>query len=210
MRAALLLCLIPTVALAVPVRGTLVVPPDARSPEPNGTWRVENGLLPVLPRAPEPRNEAVVIAEGGPPRGADGPPVVVELRGLRLDPRVVVVSAGGTVEFRNTDRAPHTLYCAGILQPQPTPAGQTRAQKFTTAGQYRIEDEEYPHVSGTVVVADTPWVAQLDDKGGFHFDLPEGHYTLRVFFRGAWTVTRPLDVGPHAVDVTVHATGAKP
>jgi hypothetical protein len=196
-------------AHAATVKGTVIVPPE---PHPSDTWRVENGILPVAPRAADLRGEAVVVLE---PDGArpspEAPPatVSVELHGLRLDPRVVAVPLGATVEFKNSDRVLHTLYVerlTTLMAPAPTPPGQVRAQRFLAPGEYRILDEEYPHIAGTVVVVDTPYLAAVDDRGAFRVEVPEGRYTLRVFCGGAWLASRPLEVGSHTAEVVVHAT----
>jgi hypothetical protein len=79
-----------------------------------------------------------------------------------------------------------------------------RAQRFLAPGEYRILDEEYPHVAGTVVVVDTPYVAGVDERGAFRIEVPEGRYTLRAYWRGAWLAGRPLEVGPHTPDVVLH------
>jgi len=134
-----------------------------------------------------------------------------------MDPRVVVVPVGGSVEFKNQDRVPHTLYvehATSLMKPEPTPSGQTRTQRFYAAGEYRVRDEEYPHVEGNVLVLQTPYITRLDEKGQFKLDVPEGRYTLRVFWHDKWVVTQPLEVGAHSTEVTIQvpaaATGAKP
>jgi hypothetical protein len=209
MRVAVPLLLLCSLARAGTVRGTVTLPVEPKLAEgsSSGLWRVENGLLPITPRQPDLRSDVVVVLDGGQRARDDQPaPVTVELHGLRLDPRVAVVPVGGTVSFKNGDRVPHTLYLergTSLMPPQPTPSGQVRTQKFLAAGEYHIRDEEYPHLAGDVVAVDTPYVAQLDEHGGFKLEVPEGRYTLRVFWRGAWVVSRPLDVGQHA-EVTVH------
>lgn len=207
-------------ASATVVRGAVLLPPQPRVIERDAHWRVENGVLPIGPRVPDPRLDVVVALDGGPGSSkaqAAAENTTVDLHGLRLDPRVAVVAVGGTVEFKNDDRVPHTLFVehgASLMPPTPTPSGQTRTQKFYAAGEYRIRDDEYPHIDGTVVVLQTPYFARLDDKGNFKLDVPEGKYTLRVFWRGKWVVSQPLEVGAHATEVTVQVPaktmGAKP
>jgi hypothetical protein len=97
----------------------------------------------------------------------------------------------------------------------PTPAGQTRTQMFFAAGEYRVRDEEYPHIDGTVLVVQTPYVARLDEKGNFKLDVPDGKYTLKVFWHDHWAVTQALEVTARATEVNVQvpaatAAGAKP
>jgi plastocyanin len=211
---AMLLC---STASATTVRGTVTLPAEPRAPDHDAHWRVENGIIAIGPRVPDPRLDVIVALEGTPPKDARVPNATVELHGLRLDPRVVVVPVGGTVEFKNDDRVPHTLYiehATSLMKPEPTPAGQSRAQKFYAAGEYRVRDEEYPHIDGTVLVLQTPYFVRLDERGQFKMELPEGKYTLRIFYRDKWVVTQPLEVGAHTTEVTVQvpatATGAKP
>ena len=131
-----------------------MLPAEPRVADHDAHWRVENGVLAVGPRVPDPRLDVIVVLEGA--AGAKVPALpnaTVELHGLRLDPRVSVIPVGGSVEFKNDDRVPHTLYVekATTLMPAtPTPAGQARTQKFYAAGEYRVRDEEYPHIDGTV------------------------------------------------------------
>jgi len=202
------------VAHANTVRGSIAVPEASRVAEPpSGHWRVENGVLPVAVRAPELRGEIVVVLEGGARKeGAEPPSVTVELRGLKLDPRVIVAPMGATIEFKNQDRVPHTLYAdnaTSVMAPQPTPAGQTRAQKFAAAGEYRIRDQDYPHIDGTVVITQTPYAAAVDEKGNFKLDVPEGKYTLRVWYRGGWAVTQPLEVAGRTTEIAVQVPPQK-
>ena len=64
-----------------------------------------------------------------------------------------------------------------------------------------MRDEEYPHIDGTVLVVQTPYVARLDEKGNFKLDVPEGKYTLKVFWRDEWAVTQPLEVAGRTSEV---------
>jgi plastocyanin len=207
-------------ASAATVRGSVMLPPEPRAADRDAHWRVENGVLPIGPRVPDPRLDVIVVLEGAPNAKAQLPNMTMALHGLRLDPRVVAIPVGGTIEFKNDDRVPHTLFvekATTLMPPTPTPAGQSRAQKFYAAGEYRIRDEEYPHVDGTILVVQTPYVVRLDEKGNFKLDVPEGKYTLKVFWRDKWVATQPLEVTGRTSEVTVQvpatppaATGAKP
>jgi hypothetical protein len=198
-------------ARAATVRVSVTLPaeaPDGRESQ----WRAENGILPIGPRVPDPRTEVVVVLE---PKGGRAEkdakkeaaplPSTMELHGLRLDPRVCVAAVGATIEFKNSDRVPHTLYverATTLMPPLPTPSGQSRRQKFDVAGEYRVRDEEFPHLQGTVVVVASPYFGRLDDKGASHLEVPAGRYTLRVFYKGAW-VTQSIEAGPKNTDVAI-------
>ncbi len=198
-------------ASAATVRGSIMLPAEPRAADHDAHWRVENGVLPIGPRVPDPRLDVIVVLEGAPNAKSQLPNAVVQMHGLRLDPRVVAIPVGGSVEFKNDDRVPHTLYvekATTLMPPTPTPAGQARAQKFFAAGEYRVRDEEYPHIDGTVLVVQTPYVARLDEKGNFKLDVPDGKYTLKVFWRDHWAVTQALEVSGHASEVTVQLPAA--
>ncbi len=194
---------------AATVRGSVTLPAEVRAQDSReGHWRVENGLLPVGPRTPDPRTSVVVVLEGsaGAKREAEKTAVNVELHGLRMDPHVVLAQVGSVVSFKNADRVPHSLYFEGqaaLMPAEATPSGQTRTVKLTTPGEYQLRDQEFPHIDGSVVVVQTPFAAQVDDKGTFKIDVPEGKYTLRVFFRGQWVMSQPLEVGPRSTDVSL-------
>jgi plastocyanin len=201
-------------AQAAAVRGTVLLPAEPRPPDQDAHWRVENGMVAIGPRVPDPHLDVLVALESTDAHKESLPNATVELHGVRLDPRVTFISIGGTVEFKNNDRVPHTLYldrASSLMPATPTPAGQTRGQKFFAAGEYQIRDEEYPHVEGTVVVLATPYVTRLDERGIFKLEVPEGKYTLRVLWHGSWVVQQTLEVGSRTTEVTVQvpATGSK-
>jgi hypothetical protein len=77
------------------------------------------------------------------------------------------------------------------------------------AAEYLLRDQEYPHLDGTQVITDSPHAAQVDDKGQFKLEVPEGRYTLKVWFRGAWVVTMPVEVGPRVTELKVDVPAQK-
>lgn len=213
MRWAVPILLCASVAHAGTVRGTVALPPDNRAPE-GGHWRVENGVLPIAARTPDPRSEVVVVLEGG-TKKAEPRPVNVEIRGLRLDPKIVVLPVGSTVTFRNSDRLPHALYlenARGVMAPEATPAGQTRQVRLMAASDYQVRDQEFPHVEGVLLAVESPYTAQVDERGSFKIEAPEGKYTLKVYWRGAWALEQRLEVGPRSMDIALQLpqASAKP
>ncbi|MCU1276565.1 MAG: hypothetical protein JWM53_111 [bacterium] len=207
-------------ATAATVRGSVMLPSEPRATDRDTHWRVENGVLPIGPRVPDPRADVIVVLEGAPNPKLQLPNVTMALHGLRLDPRVAAIPIGGSVEFKNEDRVPHTLFvekATTLMPPAPTPAGQSRTQKFYAVGEYRVRDDEYPHVEATVLVVPSPYVARLDEKGNFKLDVPEGKYTIKVFWRYTWVLSQPLEVAGRTSEVTLQvpatppaATGTKP
>jgi plastocyanin len=194
-------------ARAATVRGLVSLPPDARATERDGHWRIDNGVLPVGPRVPDPRADVVVTLEGGPARepkkDEKAASLQITLHGLRMDPRVVIVAPGTQITFKNDDRLPHTLYlenAQSLMPPEPTPSGTTRQLKLLAAGEYQVRDQEFPHIEGTILVTEA-YSAQADERGQFKLDVPEGRYICKVWFHGAWVQQMPVEVGPRTTEL---------
>jgi hypothetical protein len=191
---------LPALASAGTLRGTIFFPQESKPPEPRplANWRVENGTLPILPAAAESRTDAVVVAEPARPAEPPAGRVAVECRGLKIEPRVVVAPVGSTFDFKNDDRLPRTLYLKdgeNFMAREATAPGQTRSVKFTVAGEFEVRDADYPHATATLLVVPTAWFGRADDKGSFKLDLPDGAYTLKVYFRGVWAASQSVEVG---------------
>ncbi len=197
-------------ASAGSLRGTIFFPaesrPDAR---PLANWRVENGILPITPAPPEARSDAVVVLEPAtPPDPATTASLVIEARALALAPRVTVAAVGTTFQFKNLDRVPRTLYLQNgenFMAREATAPGATRSLRFGAPGEFELRDADYPHAAATLVVVASSWFAHADDKGSFKIDAPDGKYTLKVFFRGVWAASLPVEVGrPGEVQVRLN------
>ena len=77
-----------SVAAAATMRGSVVLPAEPRVADHDAHWRVENGVLPVGPRVPDPKLDVVVVLEGAPAAKTQLPNATVTMHGLRMDPRV--------------------------------------------------------------------------------------------------------------------------
>jgi hypothetical protein len=196
------------------LRGTVVVAQPARGSgeaRPLARWRLENGLLPIAPPAPEARHDAVVVLapEGNTPPPSEPnerPRVVLAARSLRLEPHVAVGVVGTIFTIENGDRAARTFYLRdgeSFMGKEPTPPGGRREVRFTVAGEYVIADADNPGGGATVLVVDSPLHARADEKGAFTIEAPDGKYTLKAFWRGAWSAPQPVEVGGKAHEVTV-------
>src|SRR5262245_55496676 len=93
-------------ALAVPIRGTLQLPRNARpldsdAERENYYWRVWNGVLEPRPEQLDPRHELAVVLTGA----TEGDPVGCDyaLRGGDLTPATIVVKQGTTLRIENHD-----------------------------------------------------------------------------------------------------------
>jgi len=200
-------------AFAGGLRGTLQFPPSPRAAgaRPLAYWRLENGVLPVGQAPVEPRRDVVIALqpEKAPPPRAEGqtpPPVALEAKPLRLEPRVAIAEVGATIVVKNTDRVPRTLYLKdgeSFMPREATAPGGERTVRFTVPGEYTLLDVDNPRAQSTVLVVPTRYLGRADERGAFAIDAPDGKYTLKAFYRGAWTDPVPVEIGGRARDVAV-------
>jgi plastocyanin len=126
-------------------------------------------------------------------------------------PRVVVVPAGGTVEFLNSDRLLHNLHSVSKVNAvfnRTQPKGRTIPIVFKRPEIIRIDCDLHPWMRAWVVVADHPFYVVTGDGGDFVLDnVPPGRYTAHVWHESLGTVQRDLAVGDGTVTVTVEMSG---
>lgn len=102
----------------------------------------------------------------------------------QFTPRVLVVTAGSTVEFVNLDRFYHNVFSlsrGNKFNIGRRPTGEVVAHTFDTPGRVEIFCDIHPQMAATIVVLDTPWFEQPDAAGRFRIDgLPPGRYRVRA------------------------------
>jgi plastocyanin len=151
-----------------------------------------------------PRREianAVVWIENPPP-GASWPAAaarpMVDQRGCAFVPRVVVVPAGGTVDFLNNDRLLHNIHATPALNTafnRTQPKDRTIPITFQKAEIVRIDCDLHSWMRAWVVVADHPYYRVTPADGAFAYDnLPPGKYRLKIWHERLGTVTQEVAV----------------
>jgi len=146
----------------------------------------DSGDLLLSPRK-ELKN-AVVWLEN-PPAGAAAPApaakVEMDQNGCVFIPRVVVVPAGGTVDFLNSDRLLHNIHATPKLNVsfnRTQPKDRTIPVTFAKPEIVRINCDLHSWMVGWVVVAAHPYYAITGADGQFSFDnLPPGKYDIRIW-----------------------------
>jgi plastocyanin len=206
-----LLALVPSLAAAANVRGTVTLPEELKAGRRFlGHWRVENTTVPVQP-APA-RGDTVVVLLGPKPQVLAPKNTQVEIVGMQANPTTVVVGEGAVVEFRNSDKVSHDLSVPGrpeIMPPERLGPGTVRKQRFGISGEYVVRCTEYPHIAVSVIVTSSPFSSAVDEKGGFKLlDVPEGPATLKVWSNGRWVHEQAVDVPAKGVDLTLRVSGA--
>src|SRR6476646_7018699 len=108
-------------------------------------------------------------------------------------PHVLAIPVGSTVEFPNADPIFHNAfsnYNGQIFDIGLYPPGSTRSVKFQKAGVVRVFCNIHSSMSAVIVVLASPWFATSDTDGSFEIeDVPEGIYTLGIYYEQATEVT---------------------
>lgn len=188
----------PSPGEAASLKGVVNLPADLKASRRfPGYWRVENGTVPVQSSAA--RSDTVVVLLGPKGQAPTAQTVSVEIAGLAPSRSTLVVAEGSVVEIRNSDKVPHDLTIPdqpSIMPMERLAGGAMRRVKFPTAGAYAIRDNEHPHLLISVVVMNSPFHAQPDDKGAFKLpDVPDGKATLKVWSNGRWVHEEEVEVG---------------
>jgi hypothetical protein len=122
-------------------------------------------------------------------------------------PHVVLVPAGGTVDFLNSDRLLHNLH--SVSQDNPTfnrtqPRGRTIPIVFARPEIIRVNCDLHSWMRGWVVVTDHPFYVLSNDNGEFALTgVPPGKYTLQVWQESLGITSQDVTVTGDETRVTV-------
>src|SRR5215472_8286134 len=144
----------------------------------------------------------VVVSLHGVPVGSkppvNGEPVKMDQKQCVFVPRVVIIPAGGTVEFLNSDRLLHNVRSSGKENPpfnRAQPHGRTISFVFKQPEILRVDCDLHSWMRGWVVVAEHPFYTVTNDQGEFILEnVPRGKYTLQVWQESLGKVTQELIV----------------
>ena len=153
----------------------------------------------------------VVVWLQTPPPGAAWPsaPVKVEMdqKGCSFIPRVVIVPAGGSVEFLNSDRLLHNLH--SVSRDNPTfnrtqPRNRAIPVPFPKPEIVQVNCDLHSWMRAWVVVADHPFYALSGDGGEFALpNVPPGKYVLQTWHETLGIASREVTVGSDDARVTI-------
>jgi len=114
-------------------------------------------------------------------------------------PHIVLVAAGGTVDFLNSDRLLHNIHTTPKINPsinRTQPKDRTIPFTFEKPDIVRINCDLHSWMQGWVVVAPHPYYAITGADGQFAFDnLPPGQYKLQVWHERLGTLPVSATVG---------------
>ena len=128
--------------------------------------------------------------------------VVIDQRNLMFQPHLVVVQAGTTVEFLNSDNVAHNVFWPAISGDKKAahnlgtwPKGEKKPFKFDKPGVVPLLCNVHPEMSGYVIVTPSPYYAETDGSGNYTItNVPDGNYTLTVWHEGSKPVSKTVTV----------------
>jgi plastocyanin len=144
-------------------------------------------------------------ADGSTPRPGPARNKVMNQSNKTFVPRVLPVTIGTKVDFRNQDEIFHNVF--SLSRPNEFDAGlykggQSYQKTFNTPGPVQVLCNIHSSMIGYVVVVDTPWYGQADASGAFSIrGVPPGDYVLEAWHESASSVTKSK--------VTVGTDGAR-
>jgi plastocyanin len=154
------------------------------------------------------KDASVVYVETIPGKSFPAPtkPFEIDQKGLVFHPHILVVPAGSTVGFLNSDNVAHNVFWPSVSGNKKLshnlgtwPTGQTRNFKFDSMGVVPLLCNVHPEMSAYIIVVPTAYYAITDDSGTYSLaNLPDGQYSVSAWHEGMKKQTKPISVAGSA------------
>ena len=137
---------------------------------------------------------------------------VIDQRGLKFVPALLVVQQGTTVEFQNDDSVQHNVFWPSVGGNRRDAhnlgswsQGEKRSFTFDKPGVVPLLCNIHPSMAGYIVVAPTPYFAQTDANGNYKIEnIPNGKYDIVAWHEDMQTQTKTVEVsGTASADFTL-------
>jgi plastocyanin len=133
---------------------------------------------------------------------------VMNQKALLFQPHIMVVEAGTTVDFVNSDKVAHNLFWPFFVNGAKKmpgknlgtwPQGEKRSFKFDQPGVAPLLCNVHPEMGGYIVVVPTSYYALTDASGNYKIDgVPDGQYNVVGWHEGVKPQTKPVKVAGDA------------
>lgn len=135
--------------------------------------------------------------------------VIMDQKGLKFVPHVLVVLKGTTVDFLNSDPVGHNVYWPSVSGNKKLthnmgtwPKDQKKPFQFNDLGVVSLLCNVHPEMSGYIVVVPTPYFAVTDKEGSFEIkNVPPGTYTVKTWSEEGKPTTESVTVGAGTASV---------
>lgn len=126
------------------------------------------------------------------------PPARMDQLGQRFVPRILVVQAGQTVEFHNSDNVFHNIFSYSPPKHFDLgryPKGKSRSVTFAKPGAVQVYCDIHSDMRADIIVAPTRRFALIGRSGRFRIEnVPAGTHTVKVWLPGSGERTATVDV----------------
>jgi len=123
--------------------------------------------------------------------------------GERFQPEVLVVPAGSSVSFPNSDPIFHNVFSLSRTREFDLgfyPEGKTRIVNFTKPGVVQVFCHLHPHMNATILVVPNAWHTRPADNGTFTLSkVPAGTYDVVVWHKSAGLFRKQVHVSASGV-----------
>lgn len=120
----------------------------------------------------------------------------VSHKGQAFSPRVLVITTGTTVDFKNDDRIYHNAFSLSKSKPFDLgiyPVGTSKFVTFEQPGLVRVYCNMHPDmISNILVLANRYFFVTADDGQYSIDDLPDGDFTVRIWSEYANQIERRI------------------
>ena len=145
------------------------------------------------------------VAPTGAFEGGEGERVLLDQKNQSFVPHLLAVTAGTTVDFRNSDKTYHNVFSLSKTRPFDLgryATGATKSVKFDRPGIVRVFCEIHSHMSAFIVVFAHRYFAVTGADGEYHIDgVPAGTYTLSIWHPSMAGESRSLTIPPGGGEV---------
>lgn len=126
-------------------------------------------------------------------------PYLLDQKGCRFLPHVLVVPKGGKVAFLNSDETSHNVHLISVLNDplnQTVLAGKRLERTFDEAEAIKVTCDMHTWMKSWVVVTDATHWAVTDEEGRFSLEgLPKGEHEVTVWHETLGKKTTKVTVG---------------
>lgn len=134
-----------------------------------------------------------------------GEPEVMDQIGLVFIPRVIPITSGSAVSFKNSDDVLHSVFGVGDdeFDLGTWKGDEIRDYTFNKLGDVAILCNVHPEMEAYVVVLQNPYHALTDEEGKYQItNVPAGKYKLKTWHDRLRPVVKEIEV-PEQGEVTL-------
>jgi len=123
--------------------------------------------------------------------------------GQRFEPEMIVVPAGSSVSFPNSDPIFHNVFSLSKTKAFDLgfyPERETRLVKFNKPGVVQVFCHLHPDMNATILVVPNAWYTRPTENGAFTFSsIPPGTYQVVVWHQSAGFFSKRIQVSEKGV-----------